>query len=510
MLVNSFYASYRVQEQMLIDASLEANKVYARKLADSTERHLVDALRQLAYGAGELAGQMENVQKIDEVARRLRLQTKSFNSVAVVDQDGRVLGVSPETLQLLGVQLESEGAVAALKARRPLVSEAYVSAADNLLISLSHPIHDVSGQYRGYVGGTIYLQKGSILHDLLGEHFYRDGSYLYVVGKERRLLYHPEAKRIGTQVGANALLDELPEWGDGARRTVNSQGVDMLAGYAIVPSTGWGIISQRPTRPTLEPLDELVKSVALKTVPLALVTILMIFWLARVISRPLWKLADSAREIGEPDTAKRIEGVRSWYFEAQELKRAMLVGVSLLQEHLGRLTHDVHTDSLTGLSNRRGLERMVDRWEAEKRPFSVLALDIDHFKRVNDTYGHDAGDRVLRRLAELMRLCCRSEDLLCRSGGEEFLILLPGSSQAAAVLIAERLRQLVERTAIEPVGHLTLSIGVAHWPDGDDSIARVFKLADEQLYAAKDGGRNRVAVAQCRAESNRAPSTGTA
>src|SRR5699024_1560455 len=117
----------------------------------------------------------------------------------------------------------------------------------------------------------------------------------------------------------NALLDELPEWGDGARRTVNSQGVDMLAGYAIVPSTGWGIISQRPTRPTLEPLDELVKSVALKTVPLALVTILMIFWLARVISRPLWKLADSAREIGEPDTAKRIEGVRSWYFEAQEL-----------------------------------------------------------------------------------------------------------------------------------------------------------------------------------------------
>src|SRR5690606_20581393 len=128
MLVNSFYASYRVQEQMLIDASLEANKVYARKLADSTERHLVDALRQLAYGAGELAGQMENVQKIDEVARRLRLQTNSFNSVAVVDQDGRVLGVSPETLQLLGVQLESEGAVAALKARRPMVSEAYVSA----------------------------------------------------------------------------------------------------------------------------------------------------------------------------------------------------------------------------------------------------------------------------------------------------------------------------------------------------------------------------------------------
>src|SRR5690606_38711188 len=100
----------------------------------------------------------------------------------------------------------------------------------------------------------------------------------------------------------------------------------------------------------------------------------------------------------------------------------------------------------------------LDAWKAQRTPFSVVALDIDHFKRVNDTFGHDVGDLVLKRLAQLMRDCAREGDVLCRSGGEEFLVLLENTAPETAVQIADRLRQCVGKTDIPQVGHITISL----------------------------------------------------
>ena len=197
----------------------------------------------------------------------------------------------------------------------------------------------------------------------------------------------------------------------------------------------------------------------------------------------------------KPGTAESIHNVKSWYFETSELKRAMLVGVNLLHQKIGKLHLDVQTDPLTGLLNRRGMDDALALWQAAQCPFAALALDIDHFKRVNDVHGHAVGDQVLQRLAQLMRESARGDDVLCRVGGEEFLMLLPGVSLEAAEQVAQRLRALLERTDIAPVGRITLSLGVARWPQHGSTAGAVLEAADAALYEAKRTGRNRVVVA---------------
>ena len=159
-------------------------------------------------------------------------------------------------------------------------------------------------------------------------------------------------------------------------------------------------------------------------------------------------------------------------------------------------------DPLTGLFNRRyldeSLERELSRAVRDKRPLSLLMIDIDSFKKLNDTYGHPAGDEVLRRLGELIRNGARNADLPCRYGGEEFLLVLPNMPLDAAFERAEDLRQLfaVERIGVGNAGlSATMSVGVAAFPDHGNTRESLIEVADRALYAAKHAGRNCVVVA---------------
>lgn len=464
MLCASYFASYRVQRQLLIDHALEANRVYAMKLASITETFIGNAQQQLRFSAGVQGRQLSDAAALLGETDRVLGQSMAFNSTFVIDANGVLRAVSPAPLRhLIGTLVQSPGAQEALHERRPLVSTPYLSAADNLVVALSHPMFDSDGRYLGYVGGSLYLRERNILNSLLGEHFYKDGSYLYVVDRNRRLLYHPNHERVGTVVEGNALIDQLATLDNGTRQITNSLGVEMLAGFATVPSAGWGVVAQQPLAQTVTPLNHLILNVVGTSAPLALVGCLLLWWLAMTIARPLWQLAAGARSMDRAGTAERLHRVRAWYFEAAELKRALLIGLNLLQERIGRLNRDAQTDPLTGLGNRRSLEFSLSLLEAEGRAFAAIVLDIDHFKQVNDKHGHEVGDQVLRRLAELMRRCCREGDLLCRTGGEEFLMLLPGASLDVATVVAERLRVTVQDTPVPPVGAVTVSLGVARW-----------------------------------------------
>jgi two-component system cell cycle response regulator len=159
------------------------------------------------------------------------------------------------------------------------------------------------------------------------------------------------------------------------------------------------------------------------------------------------------------------------------------------------------TDALTGLFNRRYMENhlstLIEQAGARGKPLSALMLDIDHFKSINDTYGHDAGDDVLRDLALRVKRSIRGIDLACRTGGEEFVIVMPETDMAVAAMVAERLRR---RIAAEPFPinqgqrtiPVTLSIGIAALRGQDDNAASLLKRADQALYRAKRDGRNRV------------------
>ncbi len=162
------------------------------------------------------------------------------------------------------------------------------------------------------------------------------------------------------------------------------------------------------------------------------------------------------------------------------------------------------TDGLTGLHNRRYLERhlgtLVRQATAREKPLSVLILDIDHFKSINDTYGHAAGDEVLREFSRRVRKAVRGIDLACRLGGEEFVVAMPDTDAALALLVGERLRQKI---AGEPFAtgeggvsiNVTVSIGICSLTSPDDTADALVRRADAALYLAKREGRNRVVAA---------------
>jgi two-component system cell cycle response regulator len=159
------------------------------------------------------------------------------------------------------------------------------------------------------------------------------------------------------------------------------------------------------------------------------------------------------------------------------------------------------TDGLTGLFNRRYMEThlttLVEQAASRGKPIAVLVVDIDYFKAVNDTHGHDAGDDVLREFALRIRKSIRNIDLACRYGGEEFVIVMPETDMAVATMVAERLRR---RIASEPFViqqgarklDVTISIGIAALARASDNAAAILKRADQALYRAKRDGRNRV------------------
>jgi diguanylate cyclase (GGDEF)-like protein len=156
-------------------------------------------------------------------------------------------------------------------------------------------------------------------------------------------------------------------------------------------------------------------------------------------------------------------------------------------------------DPMTGLHNRRFLEEYIDTVVAtaqrRKSQVSVLMLDLDYFKKVNDTHGHDAGDAVLKTLAKVLVECVRTSDLVIRYGGEEFLIILLDTGENYADEVAEKIREAVEATKFQvPGGTLqkTISVGVADFPKDSDTFWQAMKYADVALYQAKERGRNRV------------------
>jgi diguanylate cyclase (GGDEF)-like protein len=167
-------------------------------------------------------------------------------------------------------------------------------------------------------------------------------------------------------------------------------------------------------------------------------------------------------------------------------------------------------DPLTSLYNRRYLEEMMDR-ETRRAiradsGLGVLMLDLDHFKSFNDTFGHDAGDAVLRETASFLTKSVRAEDIVCRFGGEEFMILLPGADLATTKARAERIRSRVRDLTVvhdgQSLGTITVSVGVAEAPEHGTSPQALIAGADAALYRAKREGRDRVMIADAAVETD--------
>jgi diguanylate cyclase (GGDEF)-like protein len=185
----------------------------------------------------------------------------------------------------------------------------------------------------------------------------------------------------------------------------------------------------------------------------------------------------------------------------QEIKKRILAEQDLTQAN-ARLRDQVVHDGLTGLHNRRYLEESLGREESRARrssqPFGVMMIDIDNFKRFNDTLGHAAGDAVLRAIGQYMLSAARGEDIVSRYGGEEFVLVMAPAPQGTVGERAEKLRREVQNLEIEyegrRVGPITISVGIGMFPDHGESGQEVLRVADAALYQAKRSGRNCVVV----------------
>jgi diguanylate cyclase (GGDEF)-like protein len=189
---------------------------------------------------------------------------------------------------------------------------------------------------------------------------------------------------------------------------------------------------------------------------------------------------------------------------------AFVLGYVVVMRLVRRLEHLSHHDALTGLLNRRAIEYLLDREDQRLQrfgdPFSVLLIDIDHFKRINDRLGHAAGDAVLCAVARTLQIKAREVDRVARYGGEEFCVLLPHTLHEGGMQAAERLREAVGQTSIpwnDELISVTISTGLACAAESGETLQGLLTRADEALYQAKAEGRNRVVASKAAARRHR-------
>ncbi|WP_391574930.1 diguanylate cyclase [Cohnella sp.] len=490
------FVAYQNEKKSLFRLTFQLNEVYADKIAETTNFIFKHMMNGLAITGESVSEDLTRSDLKDQLVR-FQEGNSFYNSVFIVDKEGTLI-VASNLPSAVGSKLASAGATQALREQRELVSEPYVSTVTNkLIVMVSAPLHDASGNYIGFIGGSIRLHETNIFQTVLGSvPNESDGSYAYVVSSKGVLLYHPDSGRIGEKVTENPVVSSVVSGLSGAKRIVNTRGVDMLASYAPIGSAGWGIVAQTPAESVLESAKRLIMSIMVYMLPALMLFVVVITILVRKLSEPLVKLTEFASMLSPTNSgADELPKIHGLNYEANELHKAFGRAVRHFRYQFDSLSQEAQTDPLTGLFNRRTMDKFIGSWIASGNPFSLLVMDLDHFKSVNDTYGHDVGDEVLKFLATSLRQLLKENNVICRFGGEEFIVLVPDERFDPAMEAAERIRKYMAETNGPTGGIVTLSIGAAHYPDSARSAEQLFRVADEALYRAKHQGRNRVEIA---------------
>jgi len=322
---------------------------------------------------------------------------------------------------------------------------------------------------------------------------------LMLVQKDGTLLVSTESPVTArlTRTQAAALYDKPLQH----KEYINAAGNKVIGILTLLDHANYAVVLERN-------YDELFADlVGLRNLTLSLVLLLLaimgfVAWLiTRGILRPLETLKKSAEivaagdmEIKLPVTSHDELGIATMAFNQM---------IEQLRHNRKELEQLTITDSLTGIMNRMKIidtiDEHIERYNRFGLPFSLLMIDVDFFKKINDKYGHLGGDTVLARLGTLFTELTRSIDMAARYGGEEFLILLEGTETDEAVQTAERIRNVIENSETDYNGQkikFTISIGVAQISSPEQNVDDLVRLADEAMYEAKENGRNRTVAAE--------------
>ena len=291
-----------------------------------------------------------------------------------------------------------------------------------------------------------------------------------------------------------------PDLPNELRRYRNYRGVDVVGLSIPLTRLPWHLVIEKPYQDIFQDVDRLRDYSLLLTLALLTGFGLLAFLVSQSILLPLKRLTQAASAVAKGDLNTRLRAV-----SRDELGLAMNIFndmVERLRANRDELRRISVTDSLTGLYNKKRIMEALDlqfgRYRRSKSEFSLLMVDVDHFKRINDQRGHLAGDVALQRIGQILHSLLRSTDVAGRYGGEEFLIILEQTGAQQALDTAERIRSISEQSELvfgEERIYFTLSIGVATMVDGQEETPdSLIQRADRGLYRAKNSGRNQVMV----------------
>lgn len=490
---SGLWSSYQLNVRLLQENSLEANRIYTKKLSQTVDLYLKDTFHLLKNSATEVADKMNNEELLSHEINRLSLQDPSFNSAFILNKEGKIIAVAPSTNHAKGKILAG---LTANKNHKPYVSMPYLAPTGREVIVISQPIFSENKEYLGLIGVSIYIHESNVFDTILGQHYYKDGSYVYVVDPTGRVIYHQDKSRINEDASTNKVVQHALKGEDGAQYVINSRGIEMLAGYSPVPLARWGVVAQTPLQVAIKPAGQLVTNMLLSELPSLLLSIIIVLIAAGKIAKPLQHLAKITEDSTHQSELAQLNQLKPWYYEAFQLKNALTNSLSFMHNQVNYFKDQSTIDSLTGIANRRALDTLLHQWIEQQHAFTLIMLDVDHFKKINDTYGHTVGDYVLKYFVNEIKSITRAQDLCFRYGGEEFIVILPDTSEQNAYDMTERLRQKLEVTNSPSGATITISAGICSFPKTATSAEELLELADQALYEAKKTGRNRVVMAK--------------
>jgi diguanylate cyclase (GGDEF)-like protein len=458
-----------------------------------------------------------HIEKIDvlrqlkEYLRSLRGKFDEYEELMLVDLSGNIVATS--TGQANPVKMPDKWLDKA-QSDKPIIGNPYFDAASQTVVMvIAHPIQTDPDRLFGVLAIKLNFRA---IGNTLKIYAHDETMELHLITKEGALLVSSQSvsvkslRKILTQKTVQKLFsrERVP------LKYIGYRGKAVVATLKKVPDLDWGVVAEKDREKAY------VQIVRLRNLTLALFAGVLVliglcaYFLGLTIARPLGRLTAGADKVAAGDLGVDLPvhshsevGYLTEVFNhmvarlrhgREELAAAneALLGKNKELEELSI------TDSLTGLYNRKHLMETltgeVARSLRHQRPFVLLIIDIDHFKDFNDTYGHLAGDEVLRRMGAVFKGSIRNCDYAARYGGEEFIVILPEIGPEDGVQAAERIRHRVAEEKISSNGDsvtVTISVGVASFPEHGDDAETMISKADSALYQAKKRGRNRVVLA---------------
>jgi diguanylate cyclase (GGDEF)-like protein len=505
----AYLTTSRLQKEVV---EVLANQQFASVsyIASEIDQTLRIRLELLATVAGSITPEMlEDKEKLLNLFKERPLLTSFFaNGVVVISHEGVGMLSYPvfrdrEGATYAGVEYYTE----VMETGKPAIGKPRIGRFTKMPgLGFAVPINNNSGQVIAILAGFTALSDPTLFGQLERANVGKSGWIAISAPKHNMIVTASDPKRALSPLpkrGVNLMLDRFIDGFEGSGVAVNSMGVETLTSAKWIPSAGWFVQVVLPTKEAYAPLHAMINHVYSIAAVFSLLVGLLMWLVLRGLLSPLEEATQNIKTMASSEDAVLRELPISQHDEVGELLKSFNFLVSQRNKLESELETLARTDSLTGLFNRRHFLELAEAGLARTLRYggalSVLMLDIDHFKKINDSHGHKIGDLVLTEMAGVFARTLRETDIVGRMGGEEFAVFMPETTEEQAMAVAERLRLNIAELPIALEDgtfiNFTASIGVSSLATNDHTVDNLISVADKALYQAKHGGRNRVAAA---------------